>query len=100
MLLKGSTTVVADADGRVLVADRGDARLATAGTGDVLSGIIGALLAQGMPALEAAAAAPSCTAGRAPRLADGLVAGDLADLCPRSSTPEPEGALMRPPSGT
>ena len=55
VLLKGSATVIADETGRVLVADEGDPRLATAGTGDVLSGIIGAFLARGMPALEAAA---------------------------------------------
>ena len=48
VLLKGPATVVADPDGDVLVVDAGDARLATAGTGDVLSGIIGALLATGM----------------------------------------------------
>ena len=56
VLLKGSPTVVADPRGEVRVVAAGDARLATAGTGDVLSGVIGALLAQGLPALEAAAA--------------------------------------------
>ena len=50
VLLKGPTTVVADPDGEVLVVAAGDARLATAGTGDVLAGVIGALLAQGLPA--------------------------------------------------
>ena len=43
VLLKGPATVVADPDGRVLVVTAGDERLATAGTGDVLAGIIGAL---------------------------------------------------------
>jgi NAD(P)H-hydrate epimerase len=83
VLLKGSTTVVADESGRVLVADQGDPRLATAGTGDVLSGIIGAFLARGMPALEAAAAG-AFVHGRAGNLGwpDGLVAGDLPDLIP------------------
>jgi len=49
--------VVAAPDGRVLLAVSGDARLATAGSGDVLSGIIGAFLARGAEPLEAAAAA-------------------------------------------
>ena len=47
VLLKGPTTVVADPTGDVLVVDNGDERLATAGTGDVLAGMIGALLASG-----------------------------------------------------
>ena len=83
VLLKGSATVVADGTGRVLVADQGSPRLATAGTGDVLSGIIGAFLARGVPALEAAAAG-AFVHGRAGNLGwpDGLVAGDLPDLVP------------------
>ena len=56
VLLKGPTTVVAHPDGRALLVTAGDARLATAGTGDVLSGVIGALLAQGVPPFDAAAA--------------------------------------------
>ena len=51
VLLKGAATIVADPDGAALVVTAGDARLATAGTGDVLSGIIGALLAGGMTAV-------------------------------------------------
>jgi len=83
VLLKGSTTVVAEPSGSVLVVRNGDARLATAGTGDVLAGIIGALLAAGVPAFHAAAAgawlhgeAASC----AP--AYGMVASDIADHLP------------------
>jgi hydroxyethylthiazole kinase-like uncharacterized protein yjeF len=58
VLLKGSTTVIAEPDGSVLVNSTGSAWLATAGSGDVLSGLAGALLAQGVaPALAAAAAA-------------------------------------------
>ncbi|MFB4301521.1 NAD(P)H-hydrate dehydratase [Actinomadura sp. NTSP31] len=56
VLLKGSTTLVAEQDRPVRVNPTGTPRLATAGTGDVLSGLIGALLAGGMPALDAAAA--------------------------------------------
>ncbi len=83
VLLKGPATVVADPDGRALVVTAGDERLATAGTGDVLSGIIGALLAQGVHALEAAAAG-AWLHGRAARLASahGFVAGDIPDHLP------------------
>jgi ADP-dependent NAD(P)H-hydrate dehydratase / NAD(P)H-hydrate epimerase len=80
-LLKGSPTVVAHPDGRVLVVTAGSSRLATAGTGDVLSGIIGAFLARGAPALEAAALGAHCH-GRAAGLGrrEGLVASDLPEL--------------------
>ncbi|WP_067454540.1 bifunctional ADP-dependent NAD(P)H-hydrate dehydratase/NAD(P)H-hydrate epimerase [Actinomadura macra] len=56
VLLKGSTTLIAEQDRPVRVNPTGTPRLATAGTGDVLSGLIGALLAGGMPALDAATA--------------------------------------------
>lgn len=81
VLLKGSTTVVAAPDGRALMSASGDSRLATAGTGDVLSGMIGAFLARGVPAFEAAALAAHVH-GRAARTgySQGLVANDLPDL--------------------
>jgi hydroxyethylthiazole kinase-like uncharacterized protein yjeF len=84
VLLKGSTTVVAHPDGRVLVSTAGSSRLATAGTGDVLSGVVGALLGRGVPALEAAALGAHVH-GRASALgpSDGLVATDLPDLVSR-----------------
>lgn len=83
VLLKGAATIVADPDGDALVVTAGDARLATAGTGDVLSGIIGALLASGMRSLHAAAAA-AWLHGQAGRRGQrhGLVASDLPDLIP------------------
>jgi NAD(P)H-hydrate epimerase len=83
VLLKGATTVIADAEGRAFVVTTGDARLATAGTGDVLSGIIGALLAQGVHPLRAAAAG-AWLHGRASTLGPrrGLVAGDLLECLP------------------
>lgn len=84
VLLKGSTTVVAGPDGRVLLAASGSARLATAGTGDVLSGIIAAFLARGLAPLEAAALAAHVhgrAAGLGPQ--EGLVATDLPDLVSR-----------------
>lgn len=57
VVLKGSGTVIAQADGQVAINPTGNPALATAGTGDVLAGVCGALLAQGWPASEAALAA-------------------------------------------
>jgi hydroxyethylthiazole kinase-like uncharacterized protein yjeF len=57
VLLKGNVTVVADPGGRVYLNPAGQSWAATAGSGDVLSGMIGTLLAAGLPAAEAAAAA-------------------------------------------
>jgi hydroxyethylthiazole kinase-like uncharacterized protein yjeF len=81
VLLKGSTTVVATPAGKVLIAAAGSSRLATAGTGDVLAGVIAAFLARGLDALHAAALAAHVH-GRASQRghAEGLVAGDLPDL--------------------
>jgi NAD(P)H-hydrate epimerase len=83
VLLKGATSVIVDGDGRAFLVTTGDARLATAGTGDVLSGIIGALLAQGTPPLHAAAAG-AWLHGRASTLGPrrGLVASDLLECLP------------------
>ena len=81
VLLKGPTTVVAAPDGRVLLAAAGSPRLATAGSGDVLSGIIGAFLARGVDPLLAAALGAHVH-GRAASLGrpEGLLAGDLPEL--------------------
>ncbi|MFN8032266.1 MAG: NAD(P)H-hydrate dehydratase [Mycobacterium sp.] len=57
VLLKGNVTVIADPDGPVYLNPAGGSWAATAGSGDVLSGMIGALLASGLPPIEAAAAA-------------------------------------------
>jgi len=77
VLVKGSLTAVAGS-GAVLLSAAGSTRLATAGTGDVLSGVIGAFLARGVPA-AAAAALGAHVHGRAAGLgaAEGLVAPDL-----------------------
>ena len=81
VLLKGPTTIVADPDGTVLLATAGSPRLATAGTGDVLSGVIGAFIARGVEVAPAAALAAHVH-GRAADLGppEGLVASDLAEL--------------------
>jgi NAD(P)H-hydrate epimerase len=78
VLLKGGPTVVAAPDGTVFAVATGDSRLATAGTGDVLAGVIGALCARGLDPFRAAAAA-AFLHGQAAALGwrDGLVAGDL-----------------------
>jgi hydroxyethylthiazole kinase-like uncharacterized protein yjeF len=87
VLLKGPLTAVARTGGGcpdVLLADAGGPALATAGSGDVLSGVIGAFLARGVGAHEAAALAAHVH-GRAASLGpgEGLVAGDLPELVGR-----------------
>jgi NAD(P)H-hydrate repair Nnr-like enzyme with NAD(P)H-hydrate dehydratase domain len=83
VLLKGPCTVVADPEGAALAIDAGDRRLATAGTGDVLTGIVASLLAQGTPGLRAAALGAHVH-GRAGATgpAVGLVASDLVERLP------------------
>lgn len=83
VLLKGPTTVVAAPEGRVLLVRAGDQRLATAGTGDVLTGLVAAHLALGATPLEGAAAAAQVHGDAALLGARrGLVAADLVDLVP------------------
>jgi NAD(P)H-hydrate epimerase len=81
VLLKGSTTVVADPTGVAVLSTAGSPRLATAGTGDVLSGVIGAFVARGMSVRDAASIGAHVHGRAAARgRRDGLVAGDLPDL--------------------
>ncbi len=81
VLLKGSVTMVAGPDGNALVSTAGSPRLATAGTGDVLSGVIAAFVARGVAPLEAAAlGAHVHGAAAALGPSEGLVAGDVVDL--------------------
>lgn len=85
-LLKGPTTVVAEPSGEALIISNADQRLATAGSGDVLSGIIGALLARGIAPFHAAACGAYLHA-KAASLSDdleGLIASDIVDLVPRA----------------
>ncbi len=84
-LLKGADTLVASPGEGTLVCDLGPPSLATAGTGDVLTGVTAAFLSKGMDARSAAAAAATLCAVAA-RLGPGrgLVAGDVVSLLPRA----------------
>ena len=90
-VLKGDDTLIAEPGGRVAVSRGGAPALATAGTGDVLSGVTGAFLAKGVDAFTAACAAVFVHA-RAGRLAaqaignEGVIASDVIELLPRAHT--------------
>jgi hydroxyethylthiazole kinase-like uncharacterized protein yjeF len=77
IVYKGADTVIASPDGRALINTNAPVWLATAGSGDVLSGMIGALLAQGLPAFEAAAFGVYLHGEAGQRAGKGLTAEDL-----------------------
>ncbi|MCK6419040.1 MAG: NAD(P)H-hydrate dehydratase [Alphaproteobacteria bacterium] len=83
MVLKGAMTVIAAPDGRCVVNSHACPYLASAGTGDVLAGMITGLLAQGMPGFEAACAAVWIHGECGLRIGAGLVASDVLDAVPR-----------------
>lgn len=85
-VLKGPGTVVTDPDGTVVVDGIGTSALASAGTGDVLTGVIAALLARGMAGLQAAVTgvAVHARAGVLAGRGDGTIAGDVIDRLPEA----------------
>jgi NAD(P)H-hydrate epimerase len=84
VVLKGADTIVRAPDGRTVVCDVGPPSLATAGTGDVLTGVLGAFLAKGLDATDAAVAAAVAhgLAARAVPHQAGLIASDVVEALP------------------
>jgi ADP-dependent NAD(P)H-hydrate dehydratase / NAD(P)H-hydrate epimerase len=82
VVLKGAQTIIAAPDGRVIRNSNAPATLATAGSGDVLAGLIAGLLAQGMESFLASAAAVWIHGAAASIFGPGLIADDLPDLVP------------------
>ena len=84
VVLKGPETLIAAPDGRMRRNPNGSPWLATAGSGDVLAGMIGGLTAQMMESFEAACAAVWIHSDAAERFGPGLIADDLSEILPRA----------------
>ena len=84
VLLKGAETVIANPDGDFVINDNGKPTLATAGSGDVLAGIIAGLIAQGMDSYKAACAGAWLHGAASKQMGYGLIAEDLPNLLPKA----------------
>lgn len=99
VLLKGPSTVIAAPDGSAIVNTTGTPLLATAGSGDVLAGVIAGLVAQGMNSFDAAAAGAWLHGRAGESSGPGLTADDLPDILPHIFNELAPSQLKRKPAG-